>query len=51
MKHDQHEKHGNRQILLWGNMHNTLCYLDELRESLIDEDEGDEESKNLLGKG
>lgn len=25
-------------------------YLDELRESLIDEDEGDEESENLLCK-
>lgn len=26
-------------------------YLEELRKSLIDEDEGDEESKNLLGEG
>lgn len=25
-------------------------YLEELRESLIDEDKGDEESKNLLGE-
>lgn len=28
-----------------------LRYLEELRESLVDEDKGDEESKYLLGKG
>lgn len=32
-------------------LYDILSYLNEFRESLIDEDEGDEEGKDLLGEG
>lgn len=47
------QKESLSQPFTWSSISeaDTSIYLDELGERLIDEDEGDEESKDLLGEG